>query len=76
MNHKHLGWDKVKVGDRVKYHSPVQGNHTGIVVQVYRRTSFGHVREVKVQPVTTSAALRGEVIHDLMTVNHSLWSIY
>lgn len=76
MNQKHIGWDKVKVWDRVKYHSPTQGNHTGIVVQVYRPTNFGEVREVKVQPVTTAAALRGEVTHDLMTVNHSLWEIF
>ena len=75
MNQVHLGWKKVKVGDRVEYHSPVQGNHTGIVVEVIDN-NWGRPRTVKVQPISTAAAQRGEVYLELMTVNHSLWEIY
>lgn len=72
----HLGWDKVKVGDRVKYYSPVQGNQTGIVVEVLAYRGWLDSKKIYVQPISTAAAKRGEVSHDLMTVNHSLWEIF
>lgn len=76
MNQVHIGWDKVKLGDRVKYHSPTQGNHTGIVVRKTPPHGITGYWLVEVQPISTAAALRGEVSHDLMTLNHSLWEIY
>lgn len=68
------GWNKVKLADRVIYHSPVDGNNRAIVVYV-GPASDGHLGIV-IQPITGPAANREKVPLEVVTCNHTLWSIY